>query len=290
MALERELGETVSRRLAARRAGHHTALDRWIKGATYRSLIDQRAAWRCRPRHRRTCTRPSRPSAPKAHAGYAPASATARQPEAARRLRINDQMTSGTRRTIARGTSLAYHRAVARRLNRPMAPEARHVLYRWREQGRIDERYADRWEQLRPRPLPEIRRGLVDESQEADDLRQNSPFAGLAQRTRAPANPTRGGINGPAGVRARRRGGSGGETKTSSSSSAARRPGLLRAATGVDAGFVEVDIYPIEIPAPPTPSTGRWGTGLDPSRPTATTPRRGARDGKGPRAGARSSW
>lgn len=60
-----------------------------------------------------------------------------------------------------------------------MVQEARHVLYRWRELGRIDERYADRWEQLLQQPVPEIRRGLIDQSQEADDLRQNSPFAGL---------------------------------------------------------------------------------------------------------------
>jgi hypothetical protein len=36
-------------------------------------------------------------------------------------------------------------------------------------------------------PLPELRRALLDESQEGDDLRQNSPFAGLvseAERVR----------------------------------------------------------------------------------------------------------
>lgn len=60
-----------------------------------------------------------------------------------------------------------------------MVDEARHVLFRWRKQGRIDERYSDRWEQLLERPLPEIRRALVEETQEADDLRQNSPFAGV---------------------------------------------------------------------------------------------------------------
>ncbi len=60
-----------------------------------------------------------------------------------------------------------------------MVEEARHVLFRWREQGRIDDRYADRWEQLFERPLPEIRRALVEEGQEADDLRQSSPFAGV---------------------------------------------------------------------------------------------------------------
>jgi hypothetical protein len=60
-----------------------------------------------------------------------------------------------------------------------MVEEARHVLFRWREQGRVDKRYADRWDQLLERPLPEIRRALVQEGQEADDLRQNSPFAGV---------------------------------------------------------------------------------------------------------------
>lgn len=79
----------------------------------------------------------------------------------------------------ARARSLAYHRAVARRLRKPMVEEARHVLFRWRAQGRIDERYAGRWEHHLNQPLPEIRRALVDESQDYDDLRQNSPFAGL---------------------------------------------------------------------------------------------------------------
>jgi hypothetical protein len=53
------------------------------------------------------------------------------------------------------------------------------VLFRWRAQERIDERYAERWEQLLSQPLPEIRRALVDESEDYDDLRQTSPFAGF---------------------------------------------------------------------------------------------------------------
>jgi hypothetical protein len=79
----------------------------------------------------------------------------------------------------ARARSLAYHRVVARRLRRPMVDEARHVLYRWREQGRIDPRYADQWDEVLNRSLAEIRRTLIEESPEADDLRQNSPFAGM---------------------------------------------------------------------------------------------------------------
>jgi hypothetical protein len=76
----------------------------------------------------------------------------------------------------ARG--LAYHRTVARRLRRPMVEEARHTLFSLRQSGLIAARYADRWEEILGRTVPEIRRALVEETQEADDLRQNSPFAG----------------------------------------------------------------------------------------------------------------
>src|SRR5690606_7761912 len=103
----------------------------------------------------------------------------ARQREAARSLRIDDVdgEAGGHDRTTAR--SRAYHRAVAQRLRRPMVDEARHVLYRWRRQRRIDERWAARWEEMLNRPVADIRRALVEVSLEADDLRQNSPFAGM---------------------------------------------------------------------------------------------------------------
>jgi hypothetical protein len=79
----------------------------------------------------------------------------------------------------ARARSLAYHQAVARRLRRSMVDEARYVLFRWREHAHIDDRYADRWDQLLARPLAEIRRALVEEGPDADDMRRHSPFAGL---------------------------------------------------------------------------------------------------------------
>lgn len=179
--LERDLGEAVSRRLAARVLGvSHTALDRWIKGGDlpvlYSSagrvevpvpaLLDLYEAVETE----RT-ERPRR---------YALTGTMARQRDAAQRLRVdglgNDGERSGHDRARARG--LAYHRAVARRLRKPMVVEARHVLFRWRDQGRIDERYAERWKRLLDQPIAEIRRRLMDESPEADDLRQNSPFAG----------------------------------------------------------------------------------------------------------------
>jgi hypothetical protein len=181
-SLERELGETVSRRLAARLLGvSHTALDRWIKAGdlpiVYSSkgraevpvpaLLDLYDA-----------VESDREDGPRRY----PLTPTMRRNrEAARELRVDrpayDGEPGGYDR--ARARSLAYHRAVARRLRRSMVDEARHVLFRWRDQERIDPHYFDRWERLLERPLPEIRRALVEETQEAADLRQNSPFAGV---------------------------------------------------------------------------------------------------------------
>jgi hypothetical protein len=180
--LERELGETVSRRLAARLLGvSHTALERWIKASdlpvVYSSngrvevpvpaLLD---LYEAVERDRRLGPR-----------RYALKPTMKRHRAAAGRLRVDDLKDDAQRggHDRARARGLAYHRAVAERLRKPMVEEARHVLFRWCQQGQIDPRYADRWERLLDRPIPEIRRALMDTSQDADDLRQNSPFAGL---------------------------------------------------------------------------------------------------------------
>jgi hypothetical protein len=182
VTLERELGETVSRRLAARILGvSHTALDRWIDSGDlplvystsgrfevpvpalldlYEAVNTERAE---RPRR------------------YSLAPTMARQRAAAERLEVGarDEPVEPSAHDRASARGLAYHRAVAQRLRKPMVAEAQHVLFRWREQGRIDERHAERWARLLEQPIAEIRRALVDESQDADDLRQNSPFAGV---------------------------------------------------------------------------------------------------------------
>jgi hypothetical protein len=79
-------------------------------------------------------------------------------------------------RSLAR--ALAYHRAVARKLTRPMADTALHRVWEWESQGRIDPEYGRRWELLLRGPLREIREQISASSTEADDMRQNSPFAG----------------------------------------------------------------------------------------------------------------
>lgn len=180
-ALERELGETMSRRLAARVLGvSHSALERWIKGGDLPVVYS--------PNGRLDVPVPALLDLHEAveadrAAGarrYALTPTMTRQRDAAQRLRVEDRpdRAQGSGHDRARARSLEYHGALARRLRRPMVEEARHVLFRWREQGRIDDRYGERWDQLLERPISEIRKALVDRSKEADDLRQNSPFAG----------------------------------------------------------------------------------------------------------------
>jgi hypothetical protein len=180
--LERELGETVSRRLAARILGvSHTALGRWIKAGDLPLVYSARGRVEVPvPTLLDLCESVEADRAD-SDRRYALAPTMVRHRKAAQSLDLQcfHQDTERSNHERARARSLAYHRAVAGRLRKPMVEEARHVLFRWRDQRRIDERYADRWEQLLNQPLPEIRRALVDESQDYDDLRQNSPFAGL---------------------------------------------------------------------------------------------------------------
>ncbi len=179
-ALERELGETVSRRLAARMLGvSHTALDRWIKAGDLPVVYSSKGRVEVPVPALLDLYEAVETQRAEGQRRYVLTPTMARQREAALRLHVDTTSSRGeSRHDRARARSLAYHQAVARRLRKPMVDEARHVLFRWRTQGRIDERYADRWEQLLERPVPEIRQALVDRSKDADDLRQNSPFAG----------------------------------------------------------------------------------------------------------------
>lgn len=188
--LERELGETVSRRGAARFLDvSHTALDRWIEGGdmplvftpegrqrvpvgALLELKDRVAAGRVEGHrqlhHLEPVMREDR--------------------ERAERMRpyryvSPDNDSIGHGKAELRG--LAYHRAIAGRLNRKMVQEAVHRTLRWRGEGRLDRRYAEQWLDLLARPIPEIRQAITEDSQRGRDLRQNSPFAGvLTERER----------------------------------------------------------------------------------------------------------
>lgn len=184
-ALEEDLGETVSRRLAASVLGvTHPALARWIKAGdipvVYSSsgraevpvaaLLD---LYEAVDRERRSGRR-------RRHV-LEPAMSEARA--RARRMRARDLVPNGSadadghRRADLR--SLAYHRALARRLRRPMIDDALQLVWKWRDQGRLDARYAEQWEEILRRPVAEVRRAISEDSDSGRDLRQNSPFAGM---------------------------------------------------------------------------------------------------------------
>lgn len=184
-ALEEELGETISRRLAARLLGvTHPALARWIKagdlpvvyGSNGREEIPVTALldlYEAVSRERESGRRRRHVIEPTMSEGR----------ERARQIRSQELVSgaspeaSGHRRAELR--SLAYHRALARRLRRPMIDEALHVIWKWLDQGKIDARYARQWEEVLRKPVAEVKQIIGDDGPFARDLRQNSPFAGV---------------------------------------------------------------------------------------------------------------
>lgn len=184
-ALEEELGETVSRRLAAALLGvSHAALDRWIaagdlplvftvtgaRGVPVAELLELCEAVEIERREGRRTRHVLEP-------------VMARARERADALDVGElvpTMTAeGGGHERAERRSLAYHRALARSLDQRMVDDALRQTWKWRLQGRIDARYADSWERLLRRPLADVRKAISEDDQRARDLRQSSPFAGM---------------------------------------------------------------------------------------------------------------
>jgi hypothetical protein len=184
-ALEEELGETVSLRAAARLLGvSHTALRRWTtsgdlplvidaggrSGVPVAALLDLEEAVAA---ERRAGTRERHVLEPVIGEQRARAERLS-----SKRLVPSDGGDGGGHRRAER-RSLAYHRALARRLRRPMVDDALRQIWKWRARGAIDARYADEWERLLRRPVAEIRRAIGEDDEAAAALRQTSPFAGM---------------------------------------------------------------------------------------------------------------
>lgn len=183
-SLEQELGETMSRRLAARLLGvSHTALDRWVdagdlplvftpsgnREVPVSVLLDLREAVAA---ERLGASRGKRPLEP----------VMTQRRKRAERLNVGELVSStsdaaGHGRAARR--SLAYHRALARGLDQRMVDDALRQVWKWRLQGRIDSRYADRWGAVLREAVDDVRKTISEDSLEARDLRQSSPFAGM---------------------------------------------------------------------------------------------------------------
>lgn len=177
--LSRQLPDTVSLRAAARLLGmSHTALARWIKAGDLPTVSDRNGRTRLTTLavldlHDRVSSEP--------RAGQ-PISATMRKARAraegldpAGLLGERPAPRNNHERAAAR--SLAYHRAVADRLDESMVLGARQILRTWEMEGRIDEDYACAWKHLLGLPLTTMAEELRRDDQAAQDMRQNSPFA-----------------------------------------------------------------------------------------------------------------
>jgi excisionase family DNA binding protein len=75
--------------------------------------------------------------------------------------------------------SLAYHCAVAQRLNKQVVCDAQHRLSRWERDGRVHPTWAGEWHRVLAMPEPRIARVLCSDSERSRALRQSSPFAGV---------------------------------------------------------------------------------------------------------------
>lgn len=186
--LERRIGRTVPRAMAARRLGiSQTALDRWISRGDIPAVVT--------PRGRREVPLAAlldliedieRYKQEKPNDPHPLAAVLQERCERAQRLEPEFILPTRYRRTKGRHghreaelRSLAYHRVLALRLDSRLVAEARSRVRRWEHEARIHPRYAQEWSRVLSWPLPRIKRLISQDSQRARDLRQNSPFAGV---------------------------------------------------------------------------------------------------------------
>jgi hypothetical protein len=180
--LERELGPVMPRARAAQLLGlHHSSLQRWIESGDLPLVMDEHG-------------RQGVPTVAVADLYESLATAEGESPRRHRLEPLIRQAHSDADRldptalvgsspsadphNRAARRSLAYHRAVAHKLRRTTIDKARHRVWQWRREGRIDPRYAEAWLNILDRPVNEVRRKIADDSEQMTDLRQSSPFAG----------------------------------------------------------------------------------------------------------------
>lgn len=78
--------------------------------------------------------------------------------------------------------ALAFHRAMARNLDRATCDRAQKVLAEQREAGAISDEHADEWEALLDRPVSDVAAKMVDYSPAGVELRKSSPFNAMGRR------------------------------------------------------------------------------------------------------------
>ena len=157
--IERELGDVLTRSMAANLLGvHHSSLQRWVdsgdlplvlsktgrKGVPVSAVAALYEALKDNPsddelQHRRREHR-IEPLILESHR-------YAERLEPRRLIEVDDDEPAGIEDPHRRADrrSLVYHRAIAKRLRRPMVDAARRRIWQWQRDGRIDEHYAAAW-------------------------------------------------------------------------------------------------------------------------------------------------
>lgn len=184
--LGRMIGPTVTRAMAARLLGiSQPAIDRWIdtgdiplvinrsdrRELPLRALIDLIEAV-----DQRRVAGALRPVASVLHENHSRARALDLDKILPERHHLEGE-DRGHRRADLLG--LGYHRAIAPRINDRIVREARRRVSQWRDEQRMDPRYADKWDELLAKPIQQIATVISRDDQEGRELRQNSPLAGL---------------------------------------------------------------------------------------------------------------
>jgi DNA-binding transcriptional MerR regulator len=178
--LELQLGPTLSRSRASRILGvSQTALDRWVAGGKIPTVIAP-SGRREIPRQvvielRESIDRLKRKGITRHPLGAALAERGDLIPPADGDARGQPPIGHAT----ADRRSLAYHQAIAARLDDRLLADARERVARLGGEGHMHPAYVERWREVLGLPHERIAELLVADSQEARDLRQNSPFAGV---------------------------------------------------------------------------------------------------------------
>jgi hypothetical protein len=181
-AIEQMIGQTISRAAAARVLGvSQTALDRWTEAGEIATVLTSEGRREVPVSH---LVELLEDVEDKRSLEYGRALSAVIRDRRDRAEAIDlDELVPRRRKPRTHRTaelrSLAYHRAVAGRLTDELVLDARRRLRRWREQGRIDPRWADEWERILAMPLSRIRREISSPSVRAGEIRQSSPFAGV---------------------------------------------------------------------------------------------------------------
>jgi hypothetical protein len=193
--VERELGDVITRSMAARLLGvHHSSLQRWIDSDDLPVVMDKNGrkgipigavAALCEALNNEP--KDDEPGDRTRQHRIEPLILESRryaeQLDPQRLIQLDSdeadrQAITDDRHRRADRRSLAYHRAIAKRLRRPMVDAARHQIWQWQREGRIDDRYANAWLEVLDRPVTEVKRALGADTPMMRDLRQSSPFAG----------------------------------------------------------------------------------------------------------------